>query len=120
MRAAGAPKGSVIIASSMSGNNAPLANTLSIAGEYGLSRIVLTRPGTPVAEHADILLAIDLPEEEDILRPSSARYAYIAMIDIVAQTVATRMKAPAITAMRRIKHQLIVNRDGDDTQPLGD
>lgn len=120
MRAAGAPKGTVIIASSMSGNNAPLAKTLAIAGEYGVGRIVLTRPGTPVAEQADVLLAIDLPEESDILRPSSARYAYLAMIDVVAQTVATRMKAPAITAMRRIKHQLIVNRDGDDSQALGD
>jgi hypothetical protein len=30
------------------------------------------------------------------------------------------MQVRAIGSMRRIKHQLIVNRDGDDTQPLGD
>lgn len=120
MRAAGAPKGTAIIASSMSGNNAPLAKTLAIAGEYGLQRVVMTRPGTPVAEQADVLLGIDLPEDPDILRPTSARYAYIAMIDVVSQTVATRMKGHAITAMRRIKHQLIVTRDEDDTQALGD
>jgi hypothetical protein len=42
------------------------------------------------------------------------------MIDVVSQTVATRIQAAAIASMRRIKHQLILNRDGDDTQPLGD
>lgn len=120
MRAAGAPKGTVIIASSMSGNNAPLAKSLAIAGGYGITRIVLTRPGTPVAAEADIVLAIDFPENLDILQPSAARYAYLAMTDVIAQTVATRMQAPAINAMRRIKHQLVVNRDGDDSQALGD
>ncbi len=120
MRTAGAPKGTVIIASSTSGRNLPLANTLAIAGEYHLERIVLTRPGSPVAEHADVLLAIDVPEQDDILRPSSARYAFLAMIDAVAQTVATRMQGRAVESMRRIKNQLMINRDGDDTQPLGD
>ena len=42
------------------------------------------------------------------------------MTDVLAQIVATRMQAPAIATMRRIKHQLVVNRDGDDTQALGD
>ena len=120
MRAAAAPKGTVIIASSTSGRNLELARALAIAGEYGMDRIVLTRPHSPVAEHADILLGIDLPEEDDILRPSSARYAFLAMIDVVAQTVATRMQAQAVGSMRRIKHQLVHNRDGDDSQPLGD
>jgi len=120
MRTAAAPKGTVIIASSTSGRNLELARALAIAGEYGMERIVLTRPHSPVAEQADILLGIDLPEEDDILRPSAARYAYLAMIDVLAQTVATRMQAKAVGSMRRIKHQLMVNRDGDDTQPLGD
>jgi len=120
MRASAAPKGTVILASSVSGRNLELVRTLAIAGEYGMERIVLTRPGSPVAEQADILLGIDVAEEGDILRPSSARYAFLAMIDVVAQTVATRMQARAVGSMRRIKHQLILNRDGDDTQPLGD
>lgn len=120
MRTAGAPKGTVIIASSMSGNNKPLAATLAVAEEYGLTRIVLTRPGTEVAAQADILLDVDVAEDSDILRPSAARYAFLAMIDVISQTVATRIKAHAVPTMRRIKHQLIVNRDGDDSQALGD
>jgi DNA-binding MurR/RpiR family transcriptional regulator len=120
MRAAGAPKGTVIVASSMSGNNAPLAKALAIAGCYGIRRIVMTRPETLVAAEADILLGLDIPEAQDILRPSASRYAFLAMTDVIAQVVATRMQAPAIATMRRIKHQLVINRDGDDTQALGD
>ncbi len=120
MRAAAAPKGTVVVGFSTSGRNLELKRALAVAGEYGMARIVFTRPGSPVAEEADVLLGIDVPEEEDILRPSAARYAYLAMIDVVAQTVATRMQARAVGSMRRIKHQLIVNRDGDDTQPVGD
>ena len=120
MRAAAAPKGTVVVGFSTSGRNLELARALAIAGEYGMERIVLTRPHSPVAEQADILLGIDVREEDDILRPSSARYAFLAMIDVVAQTVATRMQPRSVASMRRIKHQLILNRDGDDTQPLGD
>lgn len=121
MRAAGSPEGTVVIAASMSGRNAPLAQALGIAGGYGVPRIVLTRPGTAVAAQADILLALDFPETADILQPTHARYAYLAMTDVLAQTVATRLKAPAIAAMRRIKHQLVAGRDeGDDSQALGD
>ena len=69
---------------------------------------------------ADILLGLDIPEAQDILRPSASRYAFLAMTDVIAQVVATRMQAPAIATMRRIKHQLVINRDGDDTQALGD
>ncbi|GLQ54398.1 MurR/RpiR family transcriptional regulator [Devosia nitrariae] len=120
MRAAGAPPGTVVLAFSMSGNNLPLDKALTIAGEYGHKRIVVTRSDSPVAEHADILLTVDRTEHTDILKPSTTRYAYLALIDILAQTVATRLGAPAVNAMRRIKHQLVINRDGDDTQPLGD
>ena len=120
MRAAAAPAGSVVLAFSLSGNNLPLVKALDVAGEYGLTRIVLTRSGSPVAEQADILLPIDRHENLDILRPTPGRYAFLAMVDILAQTVATRIGTPAIASMRRIKHQLVLNRDGDDAQPLGD
>jgi DNA-binding MurR/RpiR family transcriptional regulator len=120
MRAAGAPPGTVVIAFSLSGNNLPLVKALAVAGEYGQSRIVVTRSGSAMAEQADILLPIDRREDTDILRPTPGRYAFLATLDILAQTVATRLGKPAIANMRRIKHQLVVNRDGDDAQPLGD
>lgn len=120
MRAAAAPAGTVIVAFSLSGNNAQLAKALAVAGEYGHTRIVVTRSGTPVSAQADILLPVNWHENTDILRPTPGRYAFLATLDVLAQTVAKRLGPSAIAAMRRIKHQLVVNRDGDDAQPLGD
>ncbi len=120
MRAAAAPTGSVVMAFSLSGNNLPMAKALDVAGEYGITRIVVTRPGSLLAEQADILLPIHWRENQDILRPTPGRYAFLATLDILSQTIATRLGASAITSMRRIKHQLVVNRDGEDGQPLGD
>lgn len=120
MRAAAAPKGSVIFAASVSGLNRPLCDALEIAGEYSIPRVVMTRPGTPVSERADVLLVVDMQEGQDILRPTSARYAYLAMLDVLAQLVATYRGAKAVDPMRRIKHNLLIYRDKDDSQPLGD
>ncbi|MET3927064.1 MurR/RpiR family transcriptional regulator [Devosia sp. 2618] len=120
MRAASSPPGTAIIAFSLSGNNIPLSRAMSAAGEYGHTRIVVTRSGSPLAAQSDILIAIDRQEYPDILRPTPGRYALLAAVDILAQTVATRLGQSAVASMRRIKHQLVVNRDGDDAQPLGD
>lgn len=120
MRAASAPAGTAIIAFSLSGNNLPLVKAMAVAGEYGLTRIVVTRSGSPMAGEADVLLPINRREDADILRPTPSRYAFLATIDVLAQTIATRLGSSAVASMRRIKHQLVVNRDGDDTQPLGD
>ncbi|MCW5719853.1 MAG: MurR/RpiR family transcriptional regulator [Devosia sp.] len=120
MRAAAAPPGTVIVAFSLSGNNAQLAKALTVAGEYGLTRIVVTRSASLVSAQADILLPVNWHEDADILRPTPGRYAFLATVDVLAQTVATRLGPTAVASMRRIKHQLVVNRDGDDAQPLGD
>lgn len=120
MRVAAAPPGTVIVAFSLSGNNAQLANTLAVAGDYGVTRIVATRSGSIVAAGADILLPVNWRENADILRPTPGRYAFLATVDILAQAVATRLGPSAVEAMRRIKTQLVLNRDGDDSQPLGD
>jgi DNA-binding MurR/RpiR family transcriptional regulator len=120
MRAAAAPPGTVIVAFSLSGNNAQLARTLTVAGEYGLTRIVATRTGSLVSAQSDILLPVNWSENADILRPTPGRYAFLATVDVLAQTVATRLGSTAVASMRRIKHQLVVNRDGNDAQPLGD
>lgn len=120
MRAAGSPAGTVVIAYSLSGNNLPLARALSAGGDSGIKRIVVTRSGSPVAAEADILIPVDREENVDVVRPTPGRYAMLAVLDILAQSVATKLGQTAVSSMRRIKHQLILNRDRDDGQPLGD
>ena len=55
-----------------------------------------------------------------MLRPTPGRYAFLAVLDILAQSVATKLGNDAVANMRRIKHQLVLNRDNEDGQPLGD
>jgi DNA-binding MurR/RpiR family transcriptional regulator len=120
MRAAGAPAGTVLVAYSLSGNNLPLARALAAGGDNGLTRIVVTRSKSPVAAQADILIPVDRDENPDIVRPTPGRYAFLAILDILSQSVATKLGGAAVASMRRIKHQLVLNRDLDDGQPLGD
>ncbi len=120
MRAASSMSGAAIIAFSLSGNNLPLVKALSVAGEYGLTRVVVSRAQSAMADQADIFLPVAWSENQDILRPTPGRYAFLATLDILAQTMAARLGSSAIASMRRIKHQLVLNRDGDDGQPLGD
>ncbi|RVP15033.1 RpiR family transcriptional regulator, partial [Sinorhizobium meliloti] len=42
------------------------------------------------------------------------------LLDIVASLVAYRVQPQATVTLRRIKQQLVVHRDGDDRQLLGD
>jgi len=120
MLAAAAKQDDVIIGSSFSGRNAELVRALTLAREAKVPTIALTQSGSPVAEAADIAVPVDLPEGNNIYRPTSTRIAYLALVDILASLVAYRVQPQATATLRRIKQQLVVHRDGDDRQLLGD
>jgi DNA-binding MurR/RpiR family transcriptional regulator len=120
MQAATMRTGDVIIASSVSGRNLQMARALEAAKTYGAIVIALTRPGRPVADLADITIAIDLPEGDNILRPSTSRYAFLFVTDLLATLVAMRRGDEARENLRRVKYQLSNTRDPDDKEALGD
>lgn len=120
MLAAAAKQSDVIIGSSFSGRNAELVRAFTLAREAKVPTIALTQSGSPVAQAADIAVPVDLPEGNNIYRPTSTRIAYLALVDIIASLVAYRVQPQATATLRRIKQQLVVHRDGDDRQLLGD
>ncbi|MFA1627565.1 MurR/RpiR family transcriptional regulator [Rhizobium mongolense] len=120
MMAAAARAGDVLIGSSFSGRNAELVRAFGLAREAKVTTIALTQTGSPVAAAAEILVPIDLPEGNNIFRPTSTRIAYIATVDIIASLVAYAIQPKAAVTLRRIKQQLVAHRDGDDRQLLGD
>ncbi|WP_428650253.1 MurR/RpiR family transcriptional regulator, partial [Roseibium sp.] len=120
MQAATMRHGDVVLASSVSGLNLQMVRALEAAKAYGASIIALTRPGRPVAEQADVTIAIDLPEGDNILRPSSSRYAFLFVTDLLATLVAMKRGDEARESLRRVKHQLSNSRDQDDKEALGD
>jgi DNA-binding MurR/RpiR family transcriptional regulator len=120
MLAAAAKPDDILIGSSFSGLNAELVRAFRLAQDGGVTTIALTQSGSPVAEAADLFIPVDLPEGDNIFRPTSTRYAYLALVDIIANVVAYRIKDEATITLRRIKHELVTHRDGDDRQSLGD
>ncbi|MTI17977.1 MurR/RpiR family transcriptional regulator [Rhodobacteraceae bacterium RKSG542] len=120
MIAATARPQDVVVGSSFSGRNKELVSSLSAARDAGATTIALTQADSPVAHVADVVLPIDLPEGVNIFRPTSTRYAYLALVDILACLVAYDIRPQAAANLRQIKQQLVTHRDGDDGQLLGD
>ncbi|WP_068314538.1 MurR/RpiR family transcriptional regulator [Polycladidibacter hongkongensis] len=120
MHAATLDMNDVLIVSSFSGGNTELIRAMEAARDYGATIIAFTRPSRPVARAADLVIGIDLEEGTNILRPTSARYAYLLTLDILATRVAMLKEDSAREVLRRIKLQLVNRRGSDDKEPLGD
>ena len=120
MLAAACVRGDVVFGSSFSGRNAELVRCFHILQDRGIPTIALTQSGSPVAAAADLVITVDLPEGVNIFRPTSTRFAYLAVIDILANLVAYADRPRSARFLRGIKEQLVRHRDEDDRQVLGD
>ncbi|PRY76856.1 DNA-binding MurR/RpiR family transcriptional regulator [Yoonia maritima] len=121
MLSAAAQAGTVVFGSSVSGRNQELISCFSLLRERGIPTIALTQGGSPLADAADVVISVDLPEGQNIFRATSIRYASLAVIDIIANLVAYEDRAQSTRILRGIKEQLVKHRDGgDDSQILGD
>ena len=106
MSAATLGPGDCVLAVCNSGRFRDLVESVEIARHYGATTIALTRPDTPLARAAEILLAVAPPEDTDIFKPTASRLAHMAVIDVVATGVAMRRGPAALESLRRIKYTL--------------
>lgn len=120
MLSAAAGPGDVVFGSSFTGRNAELVRCFRVLADRGVPTIALTQSGSPVAQAARITIAVDLAEDSNIFRPTSTRFAYLAVIDILANLVAYGDRPRTAQLLRGIKEQLVRHRDEDDRQILGD
>ncbi len=68
-----------------------------------------------MAEASELVIGIDLPEGDNIFRPTSTRFAYLAVVDVIASLVAYRNRKQSQVTLRHIKQQLVEHRDGGTT-----
>lgn len=120
MMAATVERGDVVFCSSLSGNNDELIKAARIAAGYGASTIGLTVAHTPLSFAVTVPLALAVTDDGDMLGPTSLRYAFLTVIDMLAYGAAIRSNAQAQDKLRRIKQQFTTYRDADDTQPASD
>jgi DNA-binding MurR/RpiR family transcriptional regulator len=120
MIAATVDRGDVVFCSSLSGNNGELIKAARIAADYGATTIGLTVANTPLASAVAVPLALGVADDRDVLGPTILRYAFLAVIDMLAYGAAIRSSPQAQEKLRRIKQQFTTYRDADDTQPVSD
>ncbi|WP_158817844.1 MurR/RpiR family transcriptional regulator [Methylocapsa sp. S129] len=120
MTAAAADSSTVIVAYSVSGEVRSVIDAVATARLYGASAIAFTAPDSPLAAAASLALPFRVDEGTDIFRPTPARYALLALTDMLALSVAERIGAPAVERMRRIKHHQGLNKRDATRLPLGD
>lgn len=120
MMTAAARKEDVIIGSSFSGRNMELVKCFRLARDMGVTTIALTQSDTPLAAAADMVVGVNVPEGNNIFRPTSSRYAYLAAVDVLATLAAYHHRQRSMVTLRHIKQQLVEHRDSDDKQLLGD
>ena len=110
----------VVVMISATGRTRELIEAAEIARQYDARVVALTRPGSELADAADIGLTIDVPEIVNVLKPTASRFAYLAAIDLLATGVAYRLGPEAHQTIRRVKLNLIRKSGGDILEPLGD
>jgi DNA-binding MurR/RpiR family transcriptional regulator len=121
MLAATLNRGDVVLCCSLGGVNEDLVTASRIAMDYGATTIALTQGGSPLARSVDIALEISvLRNDGDVLGPSTMRYSYLAVIDLLAFGAAIRSRPYAMEKLRRLKQQFISNFDEDVSRPLCD
>ena len=70
----------VVIVLSLGGYTREIIESAAIASQYGAKVIAITPAGTPLAEQADLVLPLLVRENDYIFKPSTSRYAMLAMV----------------------------------------
>ena len=110
----------VLVVLSITGMYEPIVRAAEIAAHYGAHTIAVTAPDSLLSGVTKDVVPFLVEEPQDIFSPTPARYALLALVDILAYEVAALRGETAMESMRRIKYQLVTTRDSDDSKPLGD
>lgn len=110
----------VVIAVSASGKTREVIEAVELARHYRARTIAVTAARSPLAAAVEMPLVADIAEYPDTLLPTAARFAYLAIIDLLAAATGYRMGSAARENLRRIKYTVLNHREGQMLEPLGD
>lgn len=112
--------GDLVIAISATGRTREVIEAVELARHYRASTIGVTAPDTELARACDVRLTVAIPEYPDTLKPTASRFAFLAVVDLMAVAAGYRIDGPARETLRRIKYNLQIYRAGKEMEPLGD
>lgn len=121
MLAAIADKGDAVVVFSVTGKPASLIHAAEIAASRGAVVIAVTKPGSPLAARATVLLSLDVPGDEVHFNfPNRTRYGQLLVIDCLSALVGALTKPVSARKLHRIRTTLLALHGHTDAQPIGD
>ncbi len=120
MFAAVTARETTVIAFSTSGHAQSVVDAVQLARQYGASTVAITAPRSPLAKAAEVLIAYQPIEDGNLFKPTSSRFALLAILDMLAMSVAENRGPKVLENLRRIKQSLNILKVRDPNLPLGD
>ncbi len=110
----------VAISLSASGHTASVLDATRVARGYGATTIAITDPGSELARTAEMVLGFSVPGDAHIVKPTSARYALLTVVDVLATSVAETIGPGVLEGLRRIRKSLAALDMSRSGLPIGD
>ncbi|WP_448951405.1 MurR/RpiR family transcriptional regulator [Labrys neptuniae] len=110
----------VVIAISATGRTREVIEAVEMARQYRATAICVTAPDTDLARACDVRLTVAVPEFPDTLKPTALRFAFLALIDLMATATGYKLGGSARETLRRVKYNIQIRRAGKVLEPLGD
>ncbi len=120
MFAAVAGPTTLVLAFSTSGHAQSLIDAVQVARQYGAATVAITAPGSVLAAAAEVVIAYRPVEDGNLFKPTSSRFALLAIVDVLATMVAEACGSKVLEGLRRIKQSLNALKIEDPALPLGD
>ena len=108
------------MAFSVSGYARSVIEAVQVAQQYGAATVAVTAPGSALAKAADTVIPFQPVEDGYIYKPTSARFALLAIVDMIATAAAEERGPKVLENLRRIKQSLNMLKVADPQLPLGD
>ena len=120
MYAAVAAPETTLVAYSVSGFARSVIVAEEVAQQYGAATVAVTAPDSALAKVADTVIHYQPLEDGNIYKPTSSRYALLAIVDMIATSVAETRGPKVLENLRRIKQSVNTLKVDDPKLPIGD
>jgi DNA-binding MurR/RpiR family transcriptional regulator len=120
MYAAVATPETTLVAFSVSGYARSVIEAVEVAQQYGAATVAITAPDSALAKVADTVIHLQPLEDGNIYKPTSSRYALLAIVDMIVTSVAETRGPKVLENLRRIKQSVNTLKVDDPRLPLGD
>ncbi|MGX7875661.1 MurR/RpiR family transcriptional regulator [Mesorhizobium sp. ORM6] len=120
MYAAVATPDTTVVAFSVSGYARSVIEAVQVAQQYGATTVAVTAPDSALAKVADTIIHLQPLEDGNIYKPTSSRYALLAIVDMIVTSVAETRGPKVLENLRRIKQSVNTLKVDDPRLPLGD